>query len=189
MLQNAGIWGTASQCLNWANSSTNSQAWSINAGNSGFWDDPAPVKSSATVKQPATKQTATAKSSTSNQQQQQQQQPQQNSNNKASKSKNKREEELVKKLFEQNTAKPDDFTQWCNKTLSGIQASVDSKYNASSLSFTSIFYYTTCIRSPYIRWIPAGHRVSLRGERVRSRLPWRYQTEHRICQAILREAK
>ncbi|XP_029660632.1 GIGYF family protein CG11148 isoform X1 [Formica exsecta] len=125
MLQNAGIWGTASQCLNWANSSSsNSQAWSINTGNSGFWDDPAPVKSSATVKQSAVKQTATAKSSTPNQQQQQQQ-LQQNNNNKASKSKNKREEELVKKLFEQNTAKTDEFTQWCNKALSGIQASVD----------------------------------------------------------------
>lgn len=161
MLQNAGIWGTASQCLNWANSSSsNSQAWSINTGNSGFWDDPAPVKSSATVKQSAVKQTATAKSSTPNQQQQQQQ-LQQNNNNKASKSKNKREEELVKKLFEQNTAKTDEFTQWCNKALSGIQASVDSKYNASSSSLTLIFYYTTCICSPYIRWIPAGHRIGL----------------------------
>lgn len=162
MLQNAGIWGTASQCLNWANSSSsNSQAWAINAGNSGFWDDPAPVKSSASVKQPVVKQTTTAKSSTLNQQQQQQQQLQQNNNNKASKSKNKREEELVKKLFEQNTAKTDEFTQWCNKTLSGIQASVDSKYKSSSSSLTLIFYYTTCIRSPYIRWIPARHRIGL----------------------------
>lgn len=136
MLQNAGIWGTASQCLNWANSSTStSQAWSTNSGSSGFWDDPAPVKSSATMKPPAVKQAATAKSNTLSQQQQQQ--LQQNSNNKASKSKNKREEELVKKLFEQNTAKTDEFTQWCNKALSGIQASVDSKYHASSLSLAS----------------------------------------------------
>ncbi|XP_029169789.1 GRB10-interacting GYF protein 2-like isoform X3 [Nylanderia fulva] len=124
MLQNAGIWGTASQALNWANSSTStSHAWSTSSGNSGFWDDPAPVKSSATMKQPAIKQTAIVKSSTPSQQQQQLQQ--QNSNNKTSKSKNKREEELVKKLFEQNTAKTDEFTQWCNKALGGIQASVD----------------------------------------------------------------
>lgn len=52
---------------------------------------------------------------------------QQQQSNKASKSKNKREEELVKKLFEQNTAKMDDFTHWCNKALSGLQVSVDSK--------------------------------------------------------------
>lgn len=123
MLQNAGIWGTASQSLNWANSSTpNIQAWS-NSAATGFWDDPTPARLSTNTKQPV-KQAATMKS-TPNQQQQQQQAQQQN--NKASKSKNKREEELVKKLFEQNTAKTDDFTQWCNKALSGIQASVDSK--------------------------------------------------------------
>ncbi|XP_011687407.1 PREDICTED: PERQ amino acid-rich with GYF domain-containing protein 2 isoform X2 [Wasmannia auropunctata] len=126
MLQNAGIWGTASQCLNWTNSSASgSQVWSMNSGTTGFWD-PTPVKSSTTTttttKQPA-KQTAVAKPA-SNQQQQQQQQ-QQNNNNKASKSKNKREEELVKKLFEQNTAKTDEFTQWCMKALSSLQASVD----------------------------------------------------------------
>ncbi|XP_012534011.1 GRB10-interacting GYF protein 2 isoform X2 [Monomorium pharaonis] len=118
MLQNAGIWGTASQCLNWANSNaSNSQVWSTNSGTTGFWD-PTPVKSSTTTKQPA-KQATSAKPASSQQQQQQ------NSNNKASKNKNKREEELVKKLFEQNTAKTDEFTQWCNKALSGIQASVD----------------------------------------------------------------
>ncbi|XP_076179792.1 GIGYF family protein Gyf isoform X2 [Ptiloglossa arizonensis] len=118
LLQNAGIWGTASQCLSWANSSTSSggQAWSSNSGTSGFWDDPMPIKSSTTPKQPA-KLAATAKTSVVNQQQQQ--------SNKANKSKNKREEELVKKLFEQNTAKTDDFTQWCNKALSGLQVSVD----------------------------------------------------------------
>ncbi|KOC67726.1 PERQ amino acid-rich with GYF domain-containing protein [Habropoda laboriosa] len=121
VLQNAGIWGTASQCLNWANSSTcsNSQAWSNNSGTSGFWDDPTPIKSSTTAKQPA-KQIPATKAPTANQQQQQQQQ-----SNKANKSKNKREEELVKKLFEQPTAKTDDFTQWCNKALSGLQVSVD----------------------------------------------------------------
>ncbi|EZA53350.1 hypothetical protein DMN91_005018 [Ooceraea biroi] len=120
MLQNAGIWGTASQCLNWATSSTSgSQAWSNNSSNTGFWDDPTPVRSSTTTKQPA-KQTAITKSASSQQQQQLQ-----NSNNKASKNKNKRDEELVKKLFEQNTAKTDEFTQWCNKALSSIQASVD----------------------------------------------------------------
>ncbi|XP_076756248.1 GIGYF family protein Gyf isoform X1 [Xylocopa sonorina] len=118
VLQNAGIWGTASQCLNWANSSgsSNSQAWSNSSGTSGFWDDPMPIKSSTIAKQPV-KQTTTAKASTANQQQQQ--------SNKANKSRNKREEELVKKLFEQNTAKTDDFTQWCNKALSGLQVSVD----------------------------------------------------------------
>ncbi|XP_014474042.1 PREDICTED: PERQ amino acid-rich with GYF domain-containing protein CG11148 isoform X2 [Dinoponera quadriceps] len=115
VLQNAGIWGTASQCLNWANSSTSSQAWSNNSGATGFWDDPTPVRSSTTTKQPV-KQVVNTKSAPSQQQQQ---------NNKASKSKNKREEELVKKLFEQNTAKTDEFTQWCNKALSGLQASVD----------------------------------------------------------------
>lgn len=146
MLQNAGIWGTASQALNWANSGTStSQAWSTNSGNSGFWDDPAPVKSSTIMKQPVIKQTTTAKSSTLNQQQQQLQQ--QNSNNKASKSKNKREEELVKKLFEQNTAKADEFTLWCNKALSSIQASVDSKYRASSLLIALNFYYIYHVHS------------------------------------------
>ncbi|XP_061934620.1 GRB10-interacting GYF protein 2 isoform X1 [Apis cerana] len=117
VLQNAGIWGTASQCLNWANSSSsnNSQPWSNNSGSSGFWDDPTPMKSSTTAK--SIKQASTAKAPTANQQQQQ--------SNKANKSKNKREEELVKKLFEQNTAKTDDFTQWCNKALSGLQVSVD----------------------------------------------------------------
>lgn len=137
MLQNAGIWGTASQCLNWANSSaSSSQVWSTNSGTTGFWD-PTPVKSSTTTKQPA-KQTAIAKPISSQQQQQQQQQ---NSNNKASKNKNKREEELVKKLFEQNTAKTDEFTQWCNKALSGIQASVDSKCPASSFLANFFFLY------------------------------------------------
>ncbi|XP_017754978.1 PREDICTED: PERQ amino acid-rich with GYF domain-containing protein 2 isoform X2 [Eufriesea mexicana] len=118
VLQNAGIWGTASQCLNWANSSNsiNSQAWSNNSGTSGFWDDPTPIKSSTTAKQ-STKQTTVTKAPTVNQQPQQ--------SNKANKNKNKRDEELVKKLFEQNTAKTDDFTQWCNKALSGLQVSVD----------------------------------------------------------------
>ncbi|XP_025075378.1 GRB10-interacting GYF protein 2 isoform X3 [Pogonomyrmex barbatus] len=119
MLQNAGIWGTASQCLSWANSGTSSsQVWSTNSGTTGFWD-PTPIKTSTTMKQPAKQATIVKPAPT------QQQQQQQNSNNKTSKSKNKREEELVKKLFEQNTAKTDEFTQWCNKALSGIQASVD----------------------------------------------------------------
>lgn len=135
MLQNAGIWGTASQCLNWANSSASgSQGWSTNSGTTGFWD-PTPVKSSTTTKQPA-KQAAIAKPA-SNQQQLQQQQ--QNSNNKASKNKNKKEEELVKKLFEQNTAKTDEFTQWCSKTLSSIQASVDSKCPIFSFLASFVF--------------------------------------------------
>ncbi|XP_020285154.1 PERQ amino acid-rich with GYF domain-containing protein CG11148 isoform X3 [Pseudomyrmex gracilis] len=125
VLQNAGIWGTASQCLSWANSGTSSssQAWSSAAGTTGFWDDPTPVRLSAAAKQSTKQSTATIKSVPS--QQQQSQQNINNNNNKASKSKNKREEELVKKLFEQNTAKTDEFTQWCNKALSGIQASVD----------------------------------------------------------------
>lgn len=122
VLPNAGIWGTASQCLNWTNSSTssNSQAWSTNTNTSGFWDDSTTIRPSFTTKQ--TTKPATTKSTPSQQPQQQQQQQQ---NNKSTKTKGKKEEELVKKLFEQNTAKPDDFTQWCNKALSGIQASVD----------------------------------------------------------------
>ncbi|EFN85095.1 GIGYF family protein CG11148 isoform X2 [Harpegnathos saltator] len=121
VLQSAGIWGTASQCLSWANSGTSSQAWSNNSGATGFWDDPTPVRSTTATKQ-SVKQVVTAKSAPSQQQQPQQSQQQ---NNKASKSKNKREEELVKKLFEQNTAKTDEFTQWCTKALNGLQASVD----------------------------------------------------------------
>ncbi|XP_078044339.1 GIGYF family protein Gyf isoform X5 [Augochlora pura] len=118
VLQNAGIWGTASQCLNWTNSSasSSSQAWPNNTGGtSGFWDDPTPIKTTPTAKQPP-KQSVTIKSPSNNQMLQ---------TNKVNKSKNKREEELVKKLFEQNTAKVDDFTQWCNKALSGLQVSVD----------------------------------------------------------------
>ncbi|XP_026672013.1 GRB10-interacting GYF protein 2-like isoform X2 [Ceratina calcarata] len=121
VLQNAGIWGTASQCLNWANSSSNNQAWSSNSGSSGFWDDSTLIKSSGAVKQPAKQSTAMAKIPPAAVAAGQQQQ----ATNKANKSKNKREEELVKKLFEQNTAKTDDFTQWCNKALSGLQVSVD----------------------------------------------------------------
>lgn len=149
MLQNAGIWGTASQCLNWANSSaSSSQGWSTNSGTTGFWD-PTPVKSSTTTKQPAKQ--ATITKSASNQQQQQ------NSNNKASKNKNKKEEELVKKLFEQNTAKTDEFTQWCSKTLSSIQASVDSKCFMLNFLANFVFLYT-CICSPYVRYILARPR-------------------------------
>jgi len=156
MLQNAGIWGTASQCLNWANSSaSSSQVWSTNSGtNTGFWD-PTPVKSSTTTKQPA-KQAAIAKPASSQQQQQQQQ-----NNNKASKNKNKREEELVKKLFEQNTAKTDEFTQWCNKALSYIQASVDSKYLTSNFLIEFRLSILICICSPYVRWILARHRIGI----------------------------
>lgn len=119
VLQNAGIWSSASQSLNWANSSTStSQAWSNNSS-TGFWDDPTPIKPSIATKQLPKQNTATK--STLNQQQQQQQ------NNKASKNKSKREEEFVKKLFEQNTAKTDDFTQWCIKALAPIQSTIDSE--------------------------------------------------------------
>ena len=31
------------------------------------------------------------------------------------------------KLFEQNVSRGDEFTQWCNKALSGLQSSVDSE--------------------------------------------------------------
>lgn len=132
VLKNAGIWGAASQCLNWANSSSsnNNQVWSNNSGTSGFWDDPTPIKPTA-VKQ-SVKQTTTVKALTANQQQQQ--------SNKTNKSKNKREEELVKKLFEQNTAKTDDFTQWCNKALSGLQVSVDSKLETLSHTYFCSIY-------------------------------------------------
>lgn len=89
----------------------------------------------------------TATKSVPNQQQQQQQSQQQN--NKASKNKNKREEELVKKLFEQNTAKTDEFTQWCNKALSGIQASVDSKYHVSEILSRWVLRHA-CLYTYYI---------------------------------------
>ena len=59
--------------------------------------------------------------------QQQPQQPQQPPNNKVVKSKTKKEEESVKKLFEQNPTKTDDFSQWCCKALDGITSTVDSK--------------------------------------------------------------
>lgn len=125
------IWGTAAQSLNW--SSTSNSA-------SGFWDDPtpkanvAPAKIATTPKQGPKQQVVKLPTQQQQQillQQQQQQQlqqqlQQQQNNVKAAKSKNKKEEELVKKLFEQNTAKTDDFTQWCNKALSGLQVSVDS---------------------------------------------------------------
>jgi PERQ amino acid-rich with GYF domain-containing protein len=160
-LQNAGIWGTASQCLNWATSSTSgNQAWSNNSSNTGFWDDPAPVRSSTTAKQ-SVKQTTITKSTSSQQQQLQ------NNNNKASKSKNKRDEELVKKLFEQNTAKTDEFTQWCNKALNSIQASVDSKsYAALSCALSLVFLSRVCIyiyicNSSYIRWIFTRYRIGI----------------------------
>ncbi|XP_066603534.1 GRB10-interacting GYF protein 2 isoform X2 [Prorops nasuta] len=118
LLQNAGIWGTASQSLIWncSAASNSSQVWSTTVSNtSGFWDEPVPVKPAA----PTVKQTPAPKPVNFTQQQQQQQ------TTKATKNKNKKEEELVKKLFEQNTAKADDFTQWCNKALSGVKVSVD----------------------------------------------------------------
>lgn len=155
VLQNAGIWGTASQCLNWANSSNsiNSQAWSNNGGTSGFWDDPTPIKSSTTAKQ-STKQTTVTKAPTVNQQPQQ--------SNKANKNKNKRDEELVKKLFEQNTAKTDDFTQWCNKALSGLQVSVDSKLETLSHTYFCFVYrwfdeQILRAHSTHVCWILARH--------------------------------
>ncbi|XP_048505447.1 GRB10-interacting GYF protein 2 isoform X3 [Athalia rosae] len=116
-LQSVGIWGTAAQSLNWTNAGANNQAWSNSSGTGGFWDDLTPPKATLTPKQSA-KQSATAKASANPVQQQQQ-------NNKATKSKTKKDEELVKKSFEQNTAKSDDFTQWCSKALGGLQASID----------------------------------------------------------------
>lgn len=102
-------------------------------------------------------------------QQQQQQQQSQQQNNKASKSKNKREEELVKKLFEQNTAKIDEFTQWCTKALSGLQASVDSMcythwiglqifaWNQKSFLRTCIFAVPTFVG--FLRDIESAYEV------------------------------
>ncbi|XP_033224108.1 GIGYF family protein CG11148-like isoform X2 [Belonocnema kinseyi] len=116
-LQNAGIWGTASQSLTWASSgNAGSQGWAGGSSAGGFWDDPSPTKANSGSKQ-ANKQTPSKMAAA------QPQLPQ--VNNKTTKNKTKREEELVKKLFEQNTAKPDDFTQWCNKALAGLQVSVD----------------------------------------------------------------
>ncbi|XP_015586467.1 GRB10-interacting GYF protein 2 isoform X1 [Cephus cinctus] len=113
-LQNAGIWNTATKSLTWASPDcASSQAWVKREAV--FWDEfIAPNKSTVAVKQPA-KQTAPAKPAASMTQPQQQQQ-----NNKATKSKSKKDEEVVRKLFDQNIAKPDDFTQWCNKALSGL---------------------------------------------------------------------
>ncbi|XP_057342048.1 GRB10-interacting GYF protein 2-like [Microplitis mediator] len=131
VMQNAGIWGSASQSLNWTSnvnsasdaSKFGSKAWT----GSGFWDEPVAVKPAAPVKQPAKNSAVKATSQQHQQQQQQQQQMQQQAqqNNKPTKNKAKKEEETVKKLFENNTAKADDFTQWCNRTLSGLQVSVD----------------------------------------------------------------
>lgn len=128
-MQNAGIWGTASQSLNWASSANSgSAAWTGTAGAGGFWDEPTPSKPPVVTKQPSKLAVVTPKLTAANPvQAQQQHQQQQQNNNKANKSKTKKDEELVKKLFENNTAKTDDFTQWCNRTLSGLQASVDSK--------------------------------------------------------------
>lgn len=135
--QNVNIWGTASQSLSWSNP-TVPQSWSISPGSGGgFWEEPVskagnppplqklPMMQKATIV-PSSKQTAQPPQLSPQQQQQ---------NNKSGKSKSKKEEELVKKLFEQNTAKTDDFTQWCAKALSGLQVSVDSQYHFSLMCF------------------------------------------------------
>lgn len=66
------------------------------------------------------------------------------------------------KLFEQNVSRGDEFTQWCNKALSGLQSSVDSEYcedNSDALTnlcrFKTLFglsksqrikFLTVCVR-------------------------------------------
>ena len=158
-MQNAGIWGTATQSLNWAATGNSpSQAWSRFSGAGGFWDEPAPSKPLNVAKQqPPKLATVPMRSTTTNppqQQQQQQQSPPQN--NKTNKSKTKKDDEGVKKPFENNTAKADDFTQWCNRTLSGLQASVDGKlYQVvgiySPTSIILIIYFLkakACFRRP-----------------------------------------
>lgn len=131
-MQNAGIWGTASQSLSWATTANagndttklGSKAWT----GSGFWDEPITTKPTVAVKQPVKLSTpAPIKSIIASPVQQQQQSSQTQNNNKLAKSKLKKDEELVKKIFETSTAKPDDFSQWCNRTLCGLQVSVDSE--------------------------------------------------------------
>ncbi|XP_015117853.1 GIGYF family protein CG11148 isoform X2 [Diachasma alloeum] len=123
VMQNAGIWGTASQSLNWA-PSTNSgidHKGGKNWTGSGFWDEPVSNKPAPVVKsQSATKVTQQSATKTNVSAPQQQQ-----NNNKVAKGKVKKEEELVKKLFDNNTAKTDDFQQWCYRALCGLQPSVD----------------------------------------------------------------
>ncbi|XP_011306453.1 PERQ amino acid-rich with GYF domain-containing protein 2 [Fopius arisanus] len=118
--QNAGIWGTASQSLNWAPANSGiDYKGGKNWSGSGFWDEPVPSKPATVVKpQPVAKvnQQTAPKSNVSGPPQQ---------NNKVAKGKVKKEEEIVKKLFENNTAKTDDFQQWCFRALCGLQPSVD----------------------------------------------------------------
>lgn len=113
VMQNAGIWGTAAQSLNWTQSSNSSLEGKAgkNWPASGFWEEPV-VK--PTVK-PQTAVKPVVKSASAPQVQ----------NNKVVKGKVKKEEEVVKKGFDNNTAKTDDFQQWCYRTLCGLQPSVD----------------------------------------------------------------
>jgi len=91
----------------------------LSVGGGGFWDEVAqnaPKPSGKPVGGKAKPSTAT--SGTGN-----------NPSGKAtgSKTRSKKEEALVMKLFEQNVSRGDEFTQWCNKALSGLQSSVDSE--------------------------------------------------------------
>ncbi|XP_069695255.1 GRB10-interacting GYF protein 2 isoform X2 [Periplaneta americana] len=117
----AGIWGTASQSLSWTSSGAGTTTvWGSTApattGVVGFWDEVVP----STVK-PAGKATGKAKPGTASTS------AGNNSSGKtgSSKTRSKKEEALVMKLFEQNVPRGDEFTQWCNKALSGLQSSVD----------------------------------------------------------------
>jgi len=88
-------------------------------GGGGFWDEVAqnaPKPSGKPVGGKAKPSTATSGSGN-------------NPSGKAtgSKTRSKKEEALVMKLFEQNVSRGDEFTQWCNKALSGLQSSVDSE--------------------------------------------------------------
>ncbi|XP_063988224.1 GRB10-interacting GYF protein 2-like [Diachasmimorpha longicaudata] len=121
VMQNAGIWGTASQSLNWAPSANSGGdlKGGKNWTGSGFWDEPVSNKPIPVAKSQSTTKInqSAAKTIVSPPQQQQ-------NNNKVVKGKVKKEEEIVKKLFD-NTAKTDDFQQWCYRTLCGLQPSVD----------------------------------------------------------------
>ena len=79
----------------------------------GFWDEVAPASNKAVGSK--------TKSSAGN-----------NASVKTSggKTRSKKDEALVMKLFEQNVPRGDEFTQWCIKALSGLQASVDSELNS-----------------------------------------------------------
>jgi hypothetical protein len=91
----------------------------VSVGVVGFWDEVAPSAPKPSGKSIGVKAKACAAISAAG-----------NSSSgrtSGSKTRSKKEEALVMKLFEQNVPRGDEFTQWCNKALSGLQSSVDSE--------------------------------------------------------------